>query len=88
MVLGLMGYLFYINWKLTLFFIAVMPFIAFLVSVVSKRFRMISKRIQSAMGDVTHVTQEVVNGHQEVRMFGGAKVEQARMDLASHNNRR
>ena len=88
LVLGLMGYLFYINWKLTLFFIAVMPFIAFLVSVVSKRFRMISKRIQSAMGDVTHVTQEVVNGHQEVRMFGGAKVEQARMDLASHNNRR
>ena len=88
LVLGLMGYLFYINWKLTLFFIAVMPFIAFLVSAVSKRFRIISKRIQSAMGDVTHVTQEVVNGYQEVRMFGGAKVEQARMDLASHNNRR
>ena len=88
LVLGLMGYLFYINWKLTLFFIAVMPLIAFLVSAVSKRFRLISKRIQSAMGDVTHVTQEVVNGHQEVRMFGGAEVEQARMDLASHNNRR
>jgi subfamily B ATP-binding cassette protein MsbA len=88
LVLGLMGYLFYINWKLTLFFIAVMPFIAFLVSAVSKRFRLISKRIQSAMGDVTHVTQEVVNGYQEVRMFAGAKVEQARMDLASHNNRR
>lgn len=88
LVLGLMGYLFYINWKLTLFFIAVMPLIAFLVSAVSKRFRLISKRIQSAMGDVTHVTQEVVNGHQEVRMFGGAEVEQARMQLASHNNRR
>lgn len=87
LVLGLMGYLFYINWKLTLFFIAVMPLIAFLVSAVSKRFRLISKRIQSAMGDVTHVTQEVVNGHQEVRMFGGAEVEQARMELASHNNR-
>ena len=88
LVLGLMGYLFYINWKLTLFFIAVMPLITFLVSAVSKRFRLISKRIQSAMGDVTHVTQEVVNGHQEVRMFGGAEVEQARMELASHNNRR
>ena len=88
LVLGLMGYLFYINWKLTLFFIAVMPFIAFLVSIVSKRFRLISKRIQSAMGDVTQVTQEVVNGHQEVRMFGGAEVEAARMNVASHNNRR
>ncbi|MCS5587103.1 MAG: lipid A export permease/ATP-binding protein MsbA [Porticoccaceae bacterium] len=88
LVLGLMGYLFYVNWKLTLFFIAVMPIIALLVSVVSKRFRIISRRIQSAMGDVTHVTQEVVNGHQEVRMFGGADVERSRMEAASHSNRR
>jgi subfamily B ATP-binding cassette protein MsbA len=88
LVIGLLGYLFYINWKLTLFFIAVMPFIAFLVSIVSQRFRIISKRIQSAMGDVTQVTQEVVNGHQEVRMFGAEAVEQSRMAYASHSNRR
>ena len=88
LVLGLLGYLFYINWKLTLFFIAIMPLIAFLVSIVSKRFRLISRRIQSAMGDVTQVTQEVVNGHQEVRMFGAEGVEQTRMAQASHNNRR
>lgn len=88
LVMGLLIYLFYVNWKLTLFFIAVMPLIAFLVSIVSKRFRLISQRIQSAMGDVTHVTQEVVNGYQEVRMFGGAEVEKARMQQASHSNRR
>jgi subfamily B ATP-binding cassette protein MsbA len=88
LVLGLLGYLFYVNWKLTLFFIAVMPLIAFLVSMVSKRFRMISQRIQSAMGDVTHVTQEVVNGYQEVKMFGGADTELSRMNEASHNNRK
>jgi subfamily B ATP-binding cassette protein MsbA len=88
LVLGLLGYLFYVNWKLTLFFIAITPLIAFLVSIVSKRFRLISKRIQSAMGDVTHVTQEVVNGHQEVRMFGAADTELTRMIDASHNNRR
>ena len=88
LVLGLMGYLFYANWKLTLFFIAIMPFIAILVSLVSKRFRYISTRIQSAMGDVTHVTQEVVNGYQEVRMFGAESAEQLRMEMASHSNRR
>lgn len=88
LVIGLLGYLFYVNWKLTLFFIAVMPLIAFLVSVVSKRFRLISTRIQSAMGDVTHVTQEVVNGYQEVRMFGATGNERERMTLASHSNRR
>jgi subfamily B ATP-binding cassette protein MsbA len=88
LVIGLLGYLFYVNWKLTLFFIAVMPLIALLVSVVSKRFRLISTRIQSAMGDVTHVTQEVVNGYQEVRMFGASDNERERMMLASHSNRR
>ena len=88
LVLGLMGYLFYVNWKLTLFFLAVMPFVALVVSLVSKRFRMISTRIQGAMGDVTHVTQEVVSGYQEVRMFGGMENERARIQLASQSNRR
>lgn len=88
LVVGLIGYLFYLNWKLTLFFIAVMPVIAILVTLVSKRFRLISRRIQSAMGDVTHVTQEAVSGYQEVRMFGAMTSELARMDLASQSNRR
>jgi len=88
LVIGLMSYLFYVNWKLTLFFIAIMPLIALLVALVSKRFRMISTRIQSAMGDVTHVTQEVVNGYQEVRVFGAEDSERQRMELASHSNRR
>ena len=88
LVVGLLSYLFYVNWKLTLFFIAVVPVIALLVSVVSKRFRRISTHIQSAMGDVTHVTQEVVNGHHEVRMFGGVESERSRMEAASHSNRR
>ena len=88
LVIGLLAYLFYVNWKLTLFFIAVMPMIAILVFLVSKRFRMISSRIQSAMGDVTHVTQEAVNGYQEVRMFGAEAAERKRMDDASHGNRR
>jgi len=65
-----------------------MPLIALLVSVVSRRFRLISTRIQSAMGDVTHVTQEVVNGYQEVRMFGATDNERERMTVASHSNRR
>ena len=88
LVVGLLAYLFYINWKLTLFFLAVMPIIALLVTYVSKRFRRISKRIQSAMGNVTHVTQEAVNGYSEVRMYGGTEVERERMLAASHSNRR
>ena len=88
LVIGLLAYLFYVNWRLAIFFLAVMPLIALLVGYVSKRFRIISKRIQSAMGDVTHVTQEAVNGYSEVRMYGGADTERQRLLLASHANRR
>ena len=88
LVVGLMGYLIYTNWILTLFFIAALPLIGMIVTKVSKRFRLISKNIQSAMGDVTHVTQEAVHGYQEVRMFGAKKSERLRMKRASHGNRR
>ena len=88
LVILLMGYLLYVNWILTLFFIAVLPIIGLIVTKVSKRFRLISKNILSAMGDVTHVTQEAVQGYQEVRMFGAVKTERSRMNDASHDNRR
>ena len=88
LVILLMGYLLYVNWILTLFFIAVLPIIGLIVTKVSKRFRLISKNILSAMGDVTHVTQEAVQGYQEVRMFGAIKTERNRMSNASHDNRR
>lgn len=88
LVILLMGYLLYVNWMLTLFFIAVLPIIGLIVTKVSKRFRLISQNILAAMGDVTHVTQEAVQGYQEVRMFGAVKTERNRMSNASHDNRR
>ncbi|MDG0970027.1 MAG: lipid A export permease/ATP-binding protein MsbA [Porticoccaceae bacterium] len=88
LVLGLMGYLLYVNWILTLFFVSVVPVIGVIVLRVSKRFRFISQNIQTAMGDVTHVTQESVSGYQEVRMFGAREAERRAMLSASHDNRR
>lgn len=87
-VIGYMGYLFYLNWKLTFIFIAVAPFIALLVTFAGKRFRRISERIQDSMGDVTHVASEAVQGYREVRTFGGMEYERERFHKVSHNNRR
>mgnify|MGYP001026423119 FL=1 len=88
MVIGFMAYLLYLNWKLTLIFLAVIPFIAWLVKFVSRRFRTLSHRIQASMGDLTHVTHEVVNGYEEVRMFGGSGSETERMHKTSIANTR
>ncbi len=87
-VLGYLIFLLYLNWKLTLIFIAVAPLIGLLVGYAGKRFRRISERIQHSMGDVTHVASEAVQGYRVVRTFGGADYERDRFNRVSQDNRR
>lgn len=86
--IGLLGYLFWVNWQLSLVFLVVAPIIAVLVSYVSKRLRMLSKRIQDSIGDMTHITSELVNGHRIVRSYGGEEYEKRRFEQSSLYNRR
>ncbi len=86
--LGLLAYLFYTNWLLSLVFLVVAPIIALLVNYVSKRLRMLSKRIQESIGDMTHITSELVNGHRVVRSYGGENYERKRFLESSLYNRR
>lgn len=85
--IGLLGYLFYINWKLSLIFLVVAPIIALLMNMVSKRLRMLSKRVQESIGDMTHITSELVNGHRVVRSYGGEDYEKRRFLESSLYNR-
>ncbi|MCL7928856.1 lipid A export permease/ATP-binding protein MsbA [Halomonas llamarensis] len=87
-VIGLLGYLLWTNWLLTLLFLTVTPVIALVVSYVSKRFRRISKRIQHSMGDVTHVASEALSGHRVVRTHGAEGYEKQRFARVSEENRR
>jgi subfamily B ATP-binding cassette protein MsbA len=85
---GLLAYLFYSNWQLSLVFIAITPIIAVLVVYVSKRLRIISKRIQESIGDITHITSELVGGYRVVRSYGGEAYEKQRFLDSSLFNRR
>ncbi|SFB83970.1 ATP-binding cassette, subfamily B, MsbA [Marinospirillum celere] len=87
-VIGLMGYLLWVNWALALIFVAVSPIIGAVVSYASKRFRKISRRIQNSMGDVTHVASEAISGYRVVRSFGGSEFEYERFREASEYNRK
>jgi|TARA_R100000988_G_scaffold102191_4_gene77138 subfamily B ATP-binding cassette protein MsbA len=86
-VIGLLGYLFYLNWRLSLIFMLVAPCIALVVSVVGKHFRRYSRRIQDSMGDVTQVSNESIGGYREVRLFGGQAQQSSRFAAASEYNR-
>ncbi len=87
-VIGLLIYLLYLNWQLTLVFAAVSPLIALVVAVASKRFRRLGHRIQDSMGEVTHVASENVQAVQVVRIFGGVEHERQRFESASGHNLR
>ena len=85
-VIGLLGYLMYMNWMLSLIFIAIAPIIGLLVSYASKRFKAISKNIQTTMGDITHVSSELIKNYRVVRSFGGEDYEKERFTKASLSN--
>lgn len=86
--LGLLGYLIYTNWRLTLCILVFAPLIGLLIRKASKRMRKLSIQVQNTMGDVNHVVQETVNGHLVVKGFGGQHYEQTRFKESSLENLR
>lgn len=87
-VLGLLAWMFYLSPLLTFTTLLITPVVVVLVSTVTRRFRRLSHRLQGNMGDVTHVTQEVIEGHRVVRIFGGEAYERARFEAINEHNRR
>ena len=86
-VIGLIGLMFYISWQLSVIFLLITPLIAIIVTVVSKRFRKVSKGIQGAMGEVTTAAEQTFNGHKVVVTFGGQEKEFERFAQINKNNR-
>ncbi len=79
-IVGLLGWLFYLNWKLTLLTLLMAPVIAIIISTISKRMRTSSRDTQQAMGDITQVIEESVSAHKVVKLFGGQAYEGKRFN--------
>ncbi|GAC28241.1 lipid A export permease/ATP-binding protein MsbA [Brumicola pallidula] len=75
------------SWQLSVIFLLIGPIVGIIVSVVSTRFRKISKAIQKAMGSLTTGVEQVVKGHKVVLMFGGQKIESDKFRDTNNNNR-
>jgi subfamily B ATP-binding cassette protein MsbA len=87
-VIGLLAYLFYLNWKLSLIFLAIAPVIGWSVNFTSARLSRLSKQIQSSVGDVTHATSETINGYESVKIYSAESYESKRFSDYSRNNLR
>ena len=82
-VIGLLGWLFYLNWKLTLIALAVGPLVALVVKLFSKRLRGMARGAQFAMGNLAHVLEETIECHKVVKVFGGQDYEARRFEKAN-----
>ncbi|WP_353242562.1 lipid A ABC transporter ATP-binding protein/permease MsbA [Providencia sp.] len=87
-IIGLFTMMFYYSWQLSLILIVIAPVVSITIRIVSKRFRKISKNMQTGMGHVTASAEQMLKGHKEVLIFGGQKVETERFYKVSNNMRR
>ncbi|WP_297474919.1 lipid A ABC transporter ATP-binding protein/permease MsbA [uncultured Photobacterium sp.] len=87
-IIGLMVLMFWNSWQLSAILIVIAPVVAISISIVSKRFRKISRNMQDAMGSVTSSAEQMLKGHKVVLSYGGQDVEKQRFDEVSNLMRR
>jgi len=85
-VIALFAYLLWKDWKLTMVFVVIAPFIGILVSVVGKRLKRLASKIQVVMGNITHICSEMISGYRVMRTFSGEDYEKRRFEAVSREN--
>ena len=87
-LLALIGYLVYLNWKLTLIVAFLFPAVAVVIQVLSKRLYRLTKESQTATDALAYVVEENVMAHRDVRLHGAQASQAGRFDTLSHSLRR
>ena len=87
LLIGLFVYLSILNFKLTILLVGTAPLIALIVYFAGKRLKKLATKIQTAMGDVTHIASEAVDGHVEIKSFNAESYENKRFLEANASNK-
>lgn len=87
-VFAAIGVMLYQSTRLFVFVMILLPILAVLIQFLGKAFRRYSGRIQDSVGEVTQVTDEVLNGNRVVKIFGGYDYEFDRLVEVDEWNRR
>lgn len=87
-VIGLVAWLIYLDWKLSLFIFGMIPVTAAIVYFAGKYLRHNSHELQKSIGDLTQVLGESVRGHKEVKIYGGQSYERGRFSEIANWARR
>ena len=77
-VVGLLGYLFYLNWRLTLVVMVIFPVIGLIVSSINRRLRSLGRKQQHFTSQLAYVVEESASGHKVVKLNNGYDYEMYR----------
>ncbi|MES9989444.1 MAG: lipid A export permease/ATP-binding protein MsbA [Candidatus Thiodiazotropha endolucinida] len=77
-IIGLLAYMLYLNWLLTLAVFMAMPIIVVAVRFLAIRLRRVNRALQQTMGVMTQVLEESIRGHKVIKIFEGRPYEQRR----------
>jgi subfamily B ATP-binding cassette protein MsbA len=86
-ILGMIGYMLYLDWRLTLVFAITIPFMAVYLKKMTPKIRSAGKQVQESMGVITKVSEEAISGQRMVKIFGGEDYEWRRFAKAVADNR-
>ncbi|MEE2730014.1 MAG: lipid A export permease/ATP-binding protein MsbA [Pseudomonadota bacterium] len=81
-IIALVGYVFYLNWQLSMVFLVVAPILLGLVSLAAKRLRKFARRSEKALGNAMQISKEMISNYGLVRSFGSQDYEKARYERA------
>ena len=84
-VIALVAYLFWLDWKLSILILVLIPIITTVVHLIGKRIRILNRQLQLFFGEMTHVLEESIKGHKVIKIFGGQKYESLRFGQTAKN---
>ena len=86
-VVGLLGYLFYLNWRLTMIVAVILPGIGWLMSKINRRLRRLNRESQMLTNQLSYIVEETVGGYKVVKVHNGEAYEQGRFERMSRRLR-
>lgn len=86
-IVGILGYMLYLDWRLTLLFMLVTPLMAVYLKRMSPKLRSAGQAVQHSVGEMTQIVEEVVQGQRVVKVFAGADYEYQRFAERAGRNR-
>jgi len=86
-IVGVLGYMIYLDWRLTLIFLIITPIMALYLKKMTPKMRNSGKYIQESIGEMTQIIEEAVTGQRVVKIYAGDDYEYQRFSIEAAKNR-